>query len=345
DGSLLALGRNTPISGGEIHIVDVDSKESIVVYSDREGKFEYCLPCNRSFSIYAVRNGANSAPAIVSTKENPCTADARIPVTLYLGGGSALYAGMVIQLPNIYFNFDDASLRPDAYPELNEVVAMMKAYPGMKLELASHTDARGGAAYNQDLSNRRSKSVYKYLTSNGVNGSHLVPRGYGEGQLRNRCKSGVKCSEREHQYNRRTEVKILELGDPSITEAASTQLVADNQSNNNDSAELNGDPNANKGGDEGSVSSENGELVPVSNPETYKGKSFTVVAGTFANQDNANRRYNMLNGMGYDKTTIVKQARSGLYAVYVSTFDSKGEAFSLVKQLANKQLSAYVLKQ
>ncbi len=341
DGKLLVLGSNNPVAGAEVHIVDVESKEAIVVYSDNQGKFDYCLPCNRTFSIYAVRNGANSAPAIASTKETPCTAGASIPVTLYLGG-SPLYAGMTIQLPNIYFNFDDATLRPDAYPELNEVVAMLKAYPSMKLELASHTDARGGGAYNQDLSNRRSKSVYKYLTSKGVNGSRLVPRGYGESQLRNRCKSGVACSEREHQYNRRTEVKILELGEPGEG-ATSSQLIAENSDSNSEQ------PDSNKGtgdADGNDVGSENnGTTVPVSNSSNYNLKSYTVVAGTFANQDNANRRYNLLNSLGYDGTTIVKQERSGLYALYVSTFDTKSEAFGLVKKLAQKQLSAYVLRQ
>jgi outer membrane protein OmpA-like peptidoglycan-associated protein len=343
DGNLLVLGSNKPVAGAEVHIVDVDSKEAIVVYSDNQGKFDYCLPCNRTFSIYAVRNGANSAPSIASTKETPCTADARIPVTLYLGG-SPLYAGMTIQLPNIYFNFDDSSLRPDAYPELNEVVAMMKAYPSMKLELASHTDARGGVAYNQDLSNRRSKSVFKYLTSKGVNGNQLVPRGYGESQLRNRCKSGVACSEREHQYNRRTEVKILELGEPSSS--TSSQLIAENGGTEPNGNPILGQPDAEKGsGDEVEGNEESGTTVPVSNTASYQAKSYTVVAGTFANQDNANRRYNLLNSMGYDGTTIVKQERSGLYALYVSSFDTKSEAFGLVKKLAQKQLSAYVLRQ
>ncbi len=347
DGELLMQSSQLPVSGAEIHIVDVDSKEAIIVYSDRQGKFDYCLPCNRTFSIYAVRNGIISAPGIVSTKENPCTPDAKLALTLYLGG-TPLYAGMTIQLPNIYFNFDDASLRPDAYPDLNEVVAMLKSYPGMKLELASHTDARGSTAYNQDLSKRRSASVLKYLKSKGTEGSRLVPRGYGESQLRNRCTSGIACSEREHQYNRRTEVKILELAEPELT--ASDAAIAGNGGSTNqetlDDIDPNaGEPDAGKGGEDG-VSSE-AEVVPVSTNTSggYKSKSFTVVAGTFANNDFAVRRHDLLTKMGYANTTIVKQSRSGLYAIYVSTFDTKSDAFGLVKKLAGQQLSAYVLKQ
>lgn len=345
DGNLLLQASQSPLGGGEIHIVDVDSKEAIVIYSDREGKFDYCLPCNRTFSIYAVRNGATSAPGILSTKDVACTPDARLTLTLYLGG-APLYAGMTIQLPNIYFNFDDASLRPDAYPDLDEVVAMMKSYPGMKLELASHTDARGGGAYNLDLSKRRSASVLKYLKSKGVDGDRLVPRGYGESQLRNRCTSGVACSEREHQYNRRTEVKILELGAPDAATTTTSPAIADNGDLEPGDDPSLGQPDAGKGGQDG-ISNEP-EIVPVNNStasSNYKSKSFTVVAGTFANQDNATRRQGLLSKMGYTGSAIVKQERSGLFAVYVSTFDSKSEAFGLVKKLANQQLSAYVLRQ
>lgn len=345
DGELLMQSTQAAVAGAEIHIVDVDSKEAIVVYSDQKGKFDYCLPCNRSFTIYAVRNGANSAPAIVSTKETPCTQGARIPLTLYIGG-PALYAGMTIQLPNIYFNFDDASLRPDAYPELNEVVAMLKSYPGMKLELASHTDARGGSTYNLDLSKRRSASVLKYLKSNGIEGSRLVPRGYGESQLRNRCASGVACSEREHQYNRRTEVKILELGEPELASKSSAP-VADNSGSAADKFDdpTLGEPDAGKGGQDDIT--DEPEFVPVGNKSGSKfaTKSFTVVAGTFANHDFAVRRLDLLTKMGYSNSAIVKQDRSGLFAVYVNTFDAKPDAFGLVKKLANQQLSAYVLKQ
>lgn len=338
NGEVLYQSNQNFVSGAEIHIVDVESNEAIVIYSDRLGKFDYCLSCNRTFSIYAVRNGANSAPGIVSTKEIPCTPGEKINLTLYLGGAT-LYAGMTIQLPNIYFNFDDASLRPDAYRDLDEVVGMMNNYPGMKLELASHTDARGSTAYNLDLSKRRSASVLKYLTSKGVDGGRLVPWGYGEGQIRNRCTNGVACTEREHQYNRRTEVKILELNAP---EEMDVMPIADNGGVGESTEESSpGEPDAGKGGEELVTP----EALPVRAADDFGNSgSFAVIAGTFANQDFAVRRSNLLNGLGYTETSIVKQSRNGLYAVLVNSFDTKTSAFGLVKKLANQQLSAYVLK-
>ena len=62
-----------------------------------------------------------------------------------------------------------------------------------------------------DLSKRRAKAVVDYLTKEGISASRLKSAGYGETQLVNGCSNGVKCSDEDHQLNRRTEFKVLEL--------------------------------------------------------------------------------------------------------------------------------------
>ena len=81
----------------------------------------------------------------------------------------------------------------------------------MVIELASHTDARGTANYNHWLSRNRATAAVEYLEERGIESYRLKARGFGETRLRNGCVDGVNCSELEHQYNRRTEVKILEF--------------------------------------------------------------------------------------------------------------------------------------
>lgn len=81
--------------------------------------------------------------------------------------------------------------------------------PGVKVELASHTDSQGGASTNQSLSERRAKAVADYLITKGVNSSLLVANGYGETKLLNRCKDGVSCTAREHAANRRTQFRLI----------------------------------------------------------------------------------------------------------------------------------------
>ena len=81
----------------------------------------------------------------------------------------------------------------------------------LKIELSAHTDSRGSSSYNKRLSQARAQSCVNYLKKKGVGSRNILARGYGESKLINRCKNGVKCSEDEHQENRRTEVKILEV--------------------------------------------------------------------------------------------------------------------------------------
>jgi outer membrane protein OmpA-like peptidoglycan-associated protein len=93
----------------------------------------------------------------------------------------------------------------------------MKQYPDIKIELSSHTDARGNDDYNQKLSQRRAESARRWLVERGgIVADRIVAVGYGEKQLLNQCKNGVECTEEEHRFNRRTEFKILS-GPTSIT--------------------------------------------------------------------------------------------------------------------------------
>ncbi len=112
-----------------------------------------------------------------------------------------------IDLKGVNFDFDKATLRPDAVSILSEATEILKRYPELKVEVAGHTDQCGKDAYNQKLSERRATTVYDYLTSNGVDAARLVgPIGYGEsrpledmGQAFPACKS---------EKNRRTELNV-----------------------------------------------------------------------------------------------------------------------------------------
>ena len=113
------------------------------------------------------------------------------------------------KIENIYYDYDKSFIRPDAAIELNKVVALLEDNPSISVELGSHTDSRGRDAYNMSLSQRRAAAAVEYLVqTGGITASRLTSRGYGESQLANQCSNGVQCSEKNHQYNRRTELKI-----------------------------------------------------------------------------------------------------------------------------------------
>ncbi len=110
----------------------------------------------------------------------------------------------------ISWNLGSATLTAAAKNIIDtRLMPVLSQNPGVKVELASHTDVRGSAANNKDLSERRAKAVADYLISKGVNSSLLVANGYGETKTKNRCKEGVSCTEREHAVNRRTEFRLI----------------------------------------------------------------------------------------------------------------------------------------
>lgn len=110
-----------------------------------------------------------------------------------------------IDLRGVNFDFDKATLRPDAVETLNEAVALLTQYPQLRVEVAGHTDLCGAEGYNQKLSERRAKAVYDYLADHGVDASRLLgPTGYGESRpLESTPQTFPAC---KSEVNRRTEL-------------------------------------------------------------------------------------------------------------------------------------------
>lgn len=115
-----------------------------------------------------------------------------------------------IRLHNIYYDFDDDQILPEAEEDLQRLKELMDDYPSMVIELSSHTDARGNDDYNENLSQRRAESARTWLIQQGISPQRIKAVGYGESQILNQCKNGVSCEESEHRFNRRTEFKIIE---------------------------------------------------------------------------------------------------------------------------------------
>ena len=116
---------------------------------------------------------------------------------------------VVLEIDEIYFEYDKADIRPESKPALTKILEYLNYYPEIKVELSAHTDSRGSDSYNKRLSQKRAQSTVDYLVDHGIERSRLVPVGYGETKLRNHCKNGVKCSDEDHMFNRRVELKVL----------------------------------------------------------------------------------------------------------------------------------------
>jgi outer membrane protein OmpA-like peptidoglycan-associated protein len=123
--------------------------------------------------------------------------------------------GKLININPIYFDLGKYNIRKDAAVELDKVVKVMTDYPTMVVELGSHTDCRSSIASNMKLSDNRAKASAAYIKSRIANPERIYGKGYGESKLLNgcACEGAVKskCSEEEHQKNRRTEFVIMKM--------------------------------------------------------------------------------------------------------------------------------------
>ena len=126
-----------------------------------------------------------------------------------VGIGSDL--GELIDINPIYFDLAKYNIRNDAALELDKIVQVMNENPSMIIELGSHTDSRGSDYSNLRLSDKRAKSSAEYIKKRITNPERISGKGYGETQLTNKCGDGIRCSEQEHQANRRTEFKIIKM--------------------------------------------------------------------------------------------------------------------------------------
>ena len=109
-------------------------------------------------------------------------------------------------LQQVHFQTGSATILPDSFPMLGEITSLLKANPSIKkMRIEGHTDNRGNAGYNLDLSKRRAASVLTWLTQHGVEGGRLESEGYG---LTKPIESND--TEEGRLANRRVEFKILE---------------------------------------------------------------------------------------------------------------------------------------
>ena len=112
---------------------------------------------------------------------------------------------------NIYFDYNRHFIRNDATADIDNLVNILNQYPKSAVMVKTHTDSRGSATYNTNLSIRRAKAVKSYLTSNGIAPRRIILKSFGETERVNPCDDKTPCTEEEHQLNRRAEFELIIL--------------------------------------------------------------------------------------------------------------------------------------
>jgi outer membrane protein OmpA-like peptidoglycan-associated protein len=112
--------------------------------------------------------------------------------------------GFSIELPKIYFAFNQSELLPSSYSALEKLSQLLKTHEGLEIEIRGHTDNIGSNWYNKRLSVDRAEAVYQFLIESGLDESRLKYRGFG-----NKVPIADNDTEEGRQLNRRVEIKVV----------------------------------------------------------------------------------------------------------------------------------------
>jgi len=201
---------NEVLAGATVKIIDEENNEISSTITDSDGNYILMLDCSKGNFVRASRDGYVPAEEYLPISDGkPRIVDFYLERDLVTGGfGDDL--AKLLQLSTIYFDLNKFNIRPDAEIEIQKVIVAMEKYPSLKIKVNSHTDSRGVDAYNLWLSRKRAESTVNYMISKGISADRLESEGFGETRLVNDCANGVRCSEEQHQLNRRSEFIIFE---------------------------------------------------------------------------------------------------------------------------------------
>lgn len=206
DPSSTVLGRR-PIPNAKVSITLGGKDRSVA--TNEEGLLSLILNKDANYVFLGEMEGYLSQQARFSSiglPEDPTAPQQRYDLEIEL---EKIYRNREIVLEDIFYDFDQSYIRDDAKPSLDKLADILLLNKNIKIELGSHTDCRGRASYNQSLSQRRAQAAVDYLIDKGVALERLIAKGYGAEVPAVDCLC-ARCTEEEHQQNRRTTFRILD---------------------------------------------------------------------------------------------------------------------------------------
>ncbi|WP_281323413.1 OmpA family protein [Flavobacterium aestivum] len=211
-GVVTDLESGSILPGAKVSLYDENFKPIKEVVADEKGQYSLPLAIGRTYYIRGDKENYLTKEVAVNLRSFSESTDYPIVLEKFIkpiAVGTDL--AKTLDIPIVYFDLDKSDIRKDAAFELAKVIVVMQQFPEMKIDVRSHTDSRQSAEYNQKLSDKRAKATIAWLVKNGIDSTRLIGKGYGESELVNQCADGVKCSEKEHQANRRSEFIIVSM--------------------------------------------------------------------------------------------------------------------------------------
>ncbi|MFZ1730492.1 MAG: OmpA family protein [Bacteroidota bacterium] len=147
------------------------------------------------------QDGCPGEPETINNYKDDDGCPDTVPLTT-----AVLQVGQALVLDGVNFKEGSAELTLEALIALNAALQTLKDNPTVIVEIGGHTDSRGDAAANQELSRLRAEAVLLFLTGQGIADTRLRARGYGENESR-----ANNSTEAGRARNRRIEFKVLSI--------------------------------------------------------------------------------------------------------------------------------------
>ena len=191
-----------PLNAASVTLYDDQGNIVLSKVTSSDGTVEFIVECDKASALQVTMDGYESKEVNVAASQ-----EEEVEVRIALNPIEEIVGPETINLDPIYFDFDKSNVTAQAAFELDKLVQIMTKYPDLVIIATSHTDSRGNAPYNEKLSDRRAKTTVQYVISKGIDKSRISGMGKGENELKVNC--GAKCTDEEHQLNRRSEFLIV----------------------------------------------------------------------------------------------------------------------------------------
>tara|TARA_R110002072_G_scaffold11694_14_gene52422 strand:- start:3310 stop:5235 length:1926 start_codon:yes stop_codon:yes gene_type:complete len=213
DGTVYDTINNSPISNAMVTLLDINNNVIAKLQTDNNGHYSINIDRDADYVVKVNKDGfvdyenaltSKSIDRNVKTVTNDFSIQPEAKVDEITE---------IVELSPIYYTYNSSKIRNEDLQELDSMVnTMLNIHPNMTIRIESYSDSRGPANYNYKLSQDRANATYKYLVNKGVNPDRIIDyKGYGEEKLTNGCDSTTKCTEAQHQKNRRTQFIVVKM--------------------------------------------------------------------------------------------------------------------------------------
>lgn len=342
-------GTNAMLSSARIIVKNAKNSELIGAYKLAENG-EIYLPLDKTeiYYLYVQHDGYLSERELIGPVNSLDKLSANIKLR-------RIQIGSTWELKDVYYDYGKSQIRNDAAWELTKFAEFLRENPELRVELSSHTDARGSDDFNLKLSEERAQSALTFLLDRGIPSTQVTAKGYGETMLRNQCGNGVNCTEAKHQENRRTEIRIVGYSGMANTPDSNSQPIEEKAKPEeiapkvDDSPKLVKAPENNTPKVEGTqkeaivspkIENPSKEVISANPPEKtipqtekLESSKYTILLGTFASKQ-IPARFEALDASDWE---LIREVPSGgFFRYYLNYYSSEQIARAKLMEIISK---------